>query len=884
MFSDFRSSRLSALLRRAPLPFFLVVAAAFAACSDLPSGPSETLDPGTIEGVVGHAPVGVVTRIRVTPETSSVEQREKVQLRVEAWDGNGNRVSDPDVRWRSSNPDVAVVTTNGVVYARDLDGSATIYAWIGNGGSAEDTHTMTVGAGGDGGSSSGSGARMSLSGSSSVQPGGSIELSVQVFDANGNQVSNPDVKWRSSNPDVAVVTTQGVVRAGDADGTTTIHAWLNGDGDVAASHDVTVGAGGGDGGDGDGGSSGSGARLRLSGSSSVGLGGSIQLTVQVFDANGNQISDPDVGWRSSNPDVAVVTSHGLVRASDVEGTTTIVAWLRDGSGLSDTHPVTVGSGGDGSGGGSSGGDGGSGGDGSAGPVARIRLSPGSSSVQPGESVELTVEAWDADGDRVSNPSVNWRSSNPDVAVVTSNGIVHARDQEGSATIRAWISDGGSGEATHEMTVGSGGSSGPDTGGMTRAGGNGQTAQVTTTLSGRPTVRVVDGSGRAVSGVTVQWQVRSGGGRLNAGNTTTNSSGEAQVTWTLGETAGRQEIVASTDGASSLVFTATANPGPVARVAVSPGSSTLDVGGTVRLNAEAWDEYGNRISNPDMNWSTSASGIATVGTGGLVTAVSPGSATIRGTSNGHSDTHSVTVNDQGSTSPGSGQFHEPSGYTTLIDEEWNDFSAGWYHQVKNVGDVGIRNGKLRWDYAAGMEGGYDPGGRVVMDFVPHGPYEYHRDEGVTLSPNFHGHQSGVNKFRFWSHDRPHAYIAFIGPDDQRLTLGLHTNGWTMGARALRWNSGDNYASPTLEEATVTRGVPHTIETQIYVGTPGGSDGWVKAWLNGVLVLDFRNMAMIPADEPAIITQVHYSPVWGGMGDVLPVNQSLSVERSYVSYRK
>ena len=877
-------------MRRATLPFFLLVGAAFAACSDLPSAPSETLDPSTIEGVVGNAPVGVVTRIRVTPETSSVAQREKVQLVVEAWDGNGSRVSDPDVRWRSSNPDVAVVTTHGAVYARDRDGTATIHAWIGDGGSGEDTHTITVGAGGDGGSSSGSGARISLSGSSSVQPGGSIELSVRVFDAAGNQVSNPDVKWRSSNPDVAVVTTQGVVRAGDVDGTTTIHAWLATDGDVSASHDVTVGAGGGDGGGGDGGdgSSGSGARIELSGASSVGLGGSTQISVQVFDANGNRVSNPDLGWRSSNPDVAVVTSHGEVRASDVEGTTTIHAWLRDGSDLRGTHDVTVGSGGgggsggDGSGGGS-GGDG-SGGDGSIGPVARIRLSPGSSSAQPGESVQLTVEAWDADGDRVPNPDVNWRSSNPDVAIVTSSGIVWARDQQGTATIRAWIANGGSGEASHEITVGSGGSSGPETGGMSRSGGNGQTAQVATTLSGRPTVRVVDGSGRAVSGATVRWQVRSGGGSLNTGSTTTNSSGEAQVTWTLGTTAGRQEIVASTDGASSLVFNATANPGPVARINVAPGSSSLDVGGTIRLSAEAWDQYDNRISGPDVSWSTSASGVATVGTGGLVTAVSAGSATIRGTSNGHSDTHSVTVSDQGSTSPGAGQFHEPSGYTTLIDEEWNNFDAGWYHQVKNVGDVGIRNGKLRWDYAAGMEGGYDPGGRVVMDFARHGPYEYHRDEGVTLSSNFHGHQSGVNKFRFWSHDRPHAYIAFIGPDDQRLTLGLHTNGWTMGARALRWNSADNYASPTLDQSTVTRGQPHTIETLIYVGTPGGSDGWVKAWLDGVLVLDFRNMAMIPADEPAIITQIHYSPVWGGMGDVLPVNQSLSVERSYVSYRK
>lgn len=228
-------------------------------------------------------------------------------------------------------------------------------------------------------------------------------------------------------------------------------------------------------------------------------------------------------------------------------------------------------------------------------------------------------------------------------------------------------------------------------------------------------------------------------------------------------------------------------------------------------------------------------------------------------------------------------HEPDGFVPIVEEEWESFDRyNWYHRITNSGNVEVRDGRIVWTYTAGMKGGHTPGGLVAAE-LRHGPYQYHRDEGVLLSEHFQGHQSGVNKLRYWSDVNPRTYVGFFGADDSRLTLGMNTQGWPMGATRIRWNTEGNHAFPTIQQATVARGIPHTIETLIYRGTPGNADGWVKAWLNGQLILDFRDLAIIREGERLDFSQVHFAPVWGGTGDVIEREQTLSIERSYVSVR-
>jgi hypothetical protein len=323
---------------------------------------------------------------------------------------------------------------------------------------------------------------------------------------------------------------------------------------------------------------------------------------------------------------------------------------------------------------------------------------------------------------------------------------------------------------------------------------------------------------------------------------------------------------------------------VDRIELSPGSSALEGGQSIQLVATAFNSSGTPVA-ATFNWATNDPAVARVSSAGLVTAAAPGSTTIRVGVNGVSATHQVSVIEASAPlPPPSGGWNEPGDFSKVVDEHWNSFDEnGWFVGTRRDGRVGLNNGKLVWTYTEGMEGGYTPGGPVVLE-KRHGPYEYQRDEGVTLSPNFHGHSSGVNKFRFWTHRRPQAIVGFFGADDSNLYIGINTNGWAMGASRMRWDSPGNYASPTRDQAEIIRGRPHNIETLTYIGTAGGSNGWVKVWLDGVLILDFRNLAIIPVGDTEWIAQIHFAPVWGGMGDVVPADQTLSVDRTYMSVRR
>ena len=86
------------------------------------------------------------------------------------------------------------------------------------------------------------------------------------------------------------------------------------------------------------------------------------------------------------------------------------------------------------------------------------------------------------------------------------------------------------------------------------------------------------------------------------------------------------------------------PTPVAtRVEITPSSATLtSVGQTVQLTAKVFDQNSAPMNAAVVTWTSSAVGVATVSSQGLVTAVSNGSATITARSGSASTTATVTV--------------------------------------------------------------------------------------------------------------------------------------------------------------------------------------------------------------------------------------------------
>ncbi len=101
------------------------------------------------------------------------------------------------------------------------------------------------------------------------------------------------------------------------------------------------------------------------------------------------------------------------------------------------------------------------------------------------------------------------------------------------------------------------------------------------------------------------------------------------------------ITARVDGKSGTAqFTVLA---PVATVAITPTSTTVNVGATTNLAAELKDVGGNVLTGRTIDWQSSNPAIATVSQSGVVTGVSSGGpVTISATSEGKTGTAQLTV--------------------------------------------------------------------------------------------------------------------------------------------------------------------------------------------------------------------------------------------------
>jgi len=82
--------------------------------------------------------------------------------------------------------------------------------------------------------------------------------------------------------------------------------------------------------------------------------------------------------------------------------------------------------------------------------------------------------------------------------------------------------------------------------------------------------------------------------------------------------------------------------PVAQVLVTPAVVSVLIGAGVQLTATPQDANGNPLSGRVVNWSTSDAAVASVNSGGLVTGVAAGAATVTATSEGQTGTSAVTV--------------------------------------------------------------------------------------------------------------------------------------------------------------------------------------------------------------------------------------------------
>ncbi len=148
-----------------------------------------------------------------------------------------------------------------------------------------------------------------------------------------------------------------------------------------------------------------------------------QFTVQLLDSVNNVIpAGRIVNWTSVNPEIASVTSAGVVTGISLGSGKIAVS----AEGVVDTVNITV----------------------TKIPVAKITLSPSQQSVVQGATANITAAVEDSVGNTVSDRAIEWNSSDPVRATVASTGANTAQvttHGNGTVTITA-SSEGKSGSS------------------------------------------------------------------------------------------------------------------------------------------------------------------------------------------------------------------------------------------------------------------------------------------------------------------------------------------------------------------------------------------------------------------------------------------------------
>ena len=131
------------------------------------------------------------------------------------------------------------------------------------------------------------------------------------------------------------------------------------------------------------------------------LGQTLSLTAVVRDAKGQTLTGVPLAWASSDGSIVTVDSVGLVTATG-NGTAIVTATTRDGL-ANASVPITV-----------------------TQQTSSIRLQGVVRLLEAfGDTLKMTAEAMDANGNIVAGTTLDWSSNDTSVAVVDSTGLVEA---------------------------------------------------------------------------------------------------------------------------------------------------------------------------------------------------------------------------------------------------------------------------------------------------------------------------------------------------------------------------------------------------------------------------------------------------------------------------
>ena len=325
---------------------------------------------------------GAVATVEIAPPTATIAIGATVSLTASAYDASGSVLTGRKVFWAVADSNFASISSTGVVTGRYV-GTVPVAASVEGKSAVAQVRVLPVPV---------VAVRVSPS-SRDLTVGQTTQLKAEPLDAQGNVLSGRSVAWSSGRPNVATVSATGAVTA-LSPGNAIITATVDGKSGVGA---ITVAAA-------------PVASVAMSPTSAtLTVGETVQLGAQPRDASGRRLDGRTVTWSTNRPDVATVTSTGIVAAVS-PGTATITA---SSEGRSGTATVVV----------------------QPPTVSRLEVTPTSASVEVGSALRLTATAYDSRGNIIAGAQVRWASSDTQIAVVDATGRVLGV-RRGSAIITA----------------------------------------------------------------------------------------------------------------------------------------------------------------------------------------------------------------------------------------------------------------------------------------------------------------------------------------------------------------------------------------------------------------------------------------------------------------
>jgi trimeric autotransporter adhesin len=848
-----------------------------------------------------RARAGVAATVTLEPGSLALEPGGTHRITARASDAHGNEISGRDFAWTSSDPEVAVVNSEGRVTARTF-GVVTVAASIDG---ATGTSEVEVG-----GASEPTSLHIARSSLDLTALGEEAHLEVTARNADGAVVEVPSsLTWTSSDSSIASVNSTGRVVA-NAVGTAVVAvaaACCTGDSVmIRVTQEV--------------------ASVEVSPSEGhLSIGDQLQFEARGYDSRGNPVGDLEVAWESLNSTIATVRADGVVTAEG-GGQVQIRATSDSRSG---SASITVESDDEG---GSDGGDSDGGGD--SDPTPENPATVDDLAVVSATENTMTLrftEVSDGHGG-AADYQIRYRASstfgNWGTAGVVENGtcgvpvegnsvgsprecVVEGLTPGTNYTFRlvsrrtiqgGWVYGGLSnivGGTTESASNGGGSDDDGDGGG----GGSGEGESEPTSLH-----ITTSGTQLTALGQSTQLNVTA---EDEDGNTTDLPS---SITWSSSDTnvatvnsSGR--VIAQAVGTALISVAAACCTGDevviqvtqeVATVEVSPESASMAPGTTRQFDADVRDSNGYGISGANLSWSSTNSSVASVSSSGVVVANSAGSATIRATSSGWTGQASVSVSaDDGS---GSGDLlypNEPSGWTIHREQEFRSLvdntGATWGSRL-------ISNGEFRLNIAdptnpagtgvvaevffpEGMSDGTGPG-RIATS-MPRNEPEVFVGDYIKFSDNFSWHSLGIKILLFGLGDGGwitmggggHGFSEMRDTPAPNMSIGSRT-GSAVSTGSDSLIRGEVFRFNVSDPPEYQRGEWMQREFHFRLNTPGTANGVVRMWIDGVLVTEYTDVDW--GTNAPDWGEIQYGMTWGGGGSAVPHDQTIRIGHLRVSH--